>query len=296
MEGLTPSGFWTGGDAFTSQLDRYILHPHTHPDRYSDDPYSLFPYPRMIAIFGRGPSEVPGKQEAVEYYLQQRGITNYIPHETLFGETEVVVQVIQNTITDAQYHIINGCDLLVFDPESKGVMSFALSMQRLAIEKRVVFICLFDRIPSQPDGQMIGKVLQDYRLNFFNQFDRIRIYFPPPHAAARIQLFKMLIRTPNALTEDDYVRLGDMTSFTSASDIYKFLRLVFASSINSNESIPLDFATICRNAHNTPAGMHIFRESQTYLRTREEQYSSVVTGVVQEKRPEKRNKVENVVE
>ena len=143
---------------------------------------------------------------------------------------------------------------------------------------------------------MIGKVLQDYRLNFFNQFDRIRIYFPPPHAAARIQLFKMLIRTPNALTEDDYVRLGDMTSFTSASDIYKFLRLVFASSINSNESIPLDFATICRNAHNTPAGMHIFRESQTYLRTREEQYSSVVTGVVQEKRPEKRNKVENVVE
>lgn len=311
---------WEGNADFKAALDQIVLKPYTEPDLFHPE---LNPIRHLALIYGR---PGVGKKEAVTAFCKKHEIPHFVV-EVTFGQASNVIEHMDHAIRkqseaicpivakyghgdhDTIYHviIIDRFDILLFEPDTEGVMSFVLQLDQLAFRNRALFICLSDRLPSEESAEPVSHMTRLYRQRVIAQF-RAKAMLGAPHDAYRQALFKSLLEAfvehqrggggvdiTLDLSDGDYSKLSDASAYSTPLDIANFLKGVFYK-IASNDPPPfcrpadapvdeqtgkrtgpmrIDMNVLDAEMSNAIGSRHILREDPRRL---EELYNMEATG------------------
>ena len=218
---------------FTDTISRAYEHPEMFHDR-------LAPIPWRAALFGR---EGVHKAAALTKLCDQHKY-NYLTVDVRIGKTMAALTYMECCLTEAQkvnaedtgphtIMIVNHADVLCYEPDNESCMLKALELERFA-DAGVMIVGIFDRIPNDQDPQKTTPWAKECQMQYFRQFQHIG-YAACPSSDFRQEYFRWALnafvvhhakRTLD-LSEGDYVKLADYSTFATCKNIMSFLRNIF---------------------------------------------------------------------
>jgi hypothetical protein len=230
-----------GSAQFVQDLDAMIGRPWNDPTLYNDS--LLMPMRRTVAVYGR---RGVGKRAAVERYCDEHGII-FDTVTIEYGQTATAVAALQASITKDfrrakpelnmvdHVFIIERADILAFEPSNEDTMLFSMTMEQMARRYNIMFVCLFDRHPSEFEHSNGNNM---FRRAFFDQFP-LFTYLSPPGQEYRLEFFKTYFKAAAgkigftvSLSEGDYYMLADASRYTTPREqlafVYSIVYTIFA--------------------------------------------------------------------
>lgn len=237
-----------------------IVNVYERPQLYHPE---LVPAPWRLSVFGR---EGVHKFKAFTKLLIQHKYT-FDSVDVKLGHTTAALQYMECALKEASketrrpdggpnmFFIINHADILCYEPDNDASAMASLTLSRFA-EQGIFLIALFDRIPGDQDPQKITVWAKEFQMQFFRQFQHIG-YGACPTSDFRQEYFRYSIRKfvghmigqqriiTLDLSEGDYIKLADYSTFATIKNIVDFLRNVYNDVIRDKSIEVFDLNLLC---------------------------------------------------